>query len=108
MRGRDARPVGGASVVALAALLLVPAGCARESTMNPVQWWHELQGGAIAQQRPPPPNADAPYPNLGSLPAKPAMPDPAARQRIFSGLQIDRANAQYEAATTPIPAPAPR
>jgi len=74
--------------------------------MNPVQWWHELQGGAIAQQRPPPPNADAPYPNLGSLPAKPAMPDPAARQRIFSGLQIDRANAQYEAATTPIPAPA--
>lgn len=84
-----------------AALLL--AGCGERSNINPLQWWRELQGGAIAQQRPPPPNADAPYPNLGSVPPKPEMPDPAARQRIASALAADRANAQYEATLAPLP-----
>src|SRR5690348_8595693 len=70
----------------LSAALLLAAGCGPRGTINPVQWWHGLQGGAIAQHRPPPPNADAPYPNLGSIPPKPEMPDPAARQRIASAL----------------------
>ena len=79
------------------------AGCGARANINPVQWWHGLQGGAIAQQRPPPPNADAPYPNLGSIPPKPEMPDPAARQRIADALAVDRANAQYEATLAPLP-----
>jgi outer membrane protein OmpA-like peptidoglycan-associated protein len=86
-------------------LLVVLAGCGKGSAINPVQWWHEREGGVIAKQRPPPPNADAPYPNLGSVPPKPPMPDAAAHGRIFSGLEADRANAQYEAAVAPLPAP---
>ena len=34
-----------------------------------------MQGGEIAQQRPPPPGADQPYPNLATVPAKPEAPD---------------------------------
>jgi len=83
----------------VAALL---GGCSLPSTSNPVQWWHEMEGGAIAQQRPPPPGIDAPYPNLGSVPPKPDMPDPAARQRLSGTLLADRANAQYEATLAPL------
>lgn len=79
------------------------AGCGGGANINPVQWWHGLQGGAIAQQRPPPPNADAPYPNLSIIPPKPATPDPAARQRIAGALAVDRANAHYEAKLAPLP-----
>ena len=38
--------------------------------MNPVSWWHDLQGGKIAEERPPPPGADQPYPNLASRAAE--------------------------------------
>ncbi len=72
-------------------------------SLNPVEWWHGLEGGTIAETRPPPPNADAPYPNLGSVPAKPPAPDSAAQQRVASGLIADRANAQYAATSEPIP-----
>ena len=85
-------------------IALVPAGCGAHANLNPVQWWHGLQGGVIAEQRPPPPNADAPYPNLGSVPVKPAMPDPAVRQRVASGLIADRGNAQFEATLSPLQA----
>jgi outer membrane protein OmpA-like peptidoglycan-associated protein len=82
--------------------ILILAGCSARSDVNPVQWWHGLQGGVIAEQRPPPPNADAPYPNLGSVPAKPAMPDSIVRQRVASGLITDRGNAQYQAMLFPL------
>ena len=89
-------------IASLAAALML-SGCGGSTNINPVQWWHGLQGGAIAQQRPPPPNADAPYPNLSIIPPKPAMPDPVARQHIASALAVDRANAQYEAKLAPLP-----
>ena len=79
--------------------------------MNPVDWWHGLEGGAIAEARPPPPNADAPYPNLSSVPAKPPPPDARAQQGVAAGLTADRNNAHYAAVAEPIPAlpkPAPR
>ncbi len=85
------------------AAILPLVGCGPNTAINPVQWWHGLQGGAIAEQRPPPPNVDMPYPNLGSIPPKPAMPDPAARRRIMDKLAADRANARYEAKLMPIP-----
>lgn len=87
----------------LLAAALALGGCGQNASMNPVRWWQGLQGGALAQQRPPPPGADMPYPNLGSVPKKPAMPNPAARQKVFSALATDRANAQYEAKLVPIP-----
>ncbi|MBV9783609.1 MAG: hypothetical protein JO264_07285 [Acidisphaera sp.] len=77
-------------------------------SINPVAWWHGLQGGVIAEQRPPPPNADAPYPSLGSVPPKPAPPDAAAHQSIANALVADRANAQYDAQTHPLPTPPAR
>jgi outer membrane protein OmpA-like peptidoglycan-associated protein len=73
--------------------------------MNPVTWWHDLQGGKIAEERPPPPGADQPYPNLASVPPKPAQPDRAALTNITNALIADRANAQHAAAAAPIPDP---
>ena len=73
--------------------------------MNPVSWWHDLQGGKIAEERPPPPGADQPYPNLATVPPKPAQPDRAALDNIASALIADRTNAQHAAAATPIADP---
>lgn len=91
--------LGRAAALSIGLLL---TGCGPRSDLNPVRWWHGLQGGVIAEQRPPPPNADAPYPNLGSVPAKPTSPDPAVRQRVASRLSADRGNAQFEAALLPL------
>jgi outer membrane protein OmpA-like peptidoglycan-associated protein len=96
-----------------AVLLLVGivGGCSsgsRTTSLNPVDWWHGLEGGKIAETRPPPPNADAPYPNLGTVPTKrPPPPDAAFRTRLAGGLVADRANAQYAATAQPLPVPAP-
>ncbi len=102
--GRGLVQVRRAAVLLLACL---PAGCAQGNIGDPVGWWHNLQGGAIAQQRPPPPNADAPYPKLVTVPARPQTLAPAERSRIASNLVKDRANAEYAAATVPILPPGP-
>ncbi|MCW3474962.1 OmpA family protein [Limobrevibacterium gyesilva] len=87
---------------------LVLAECSSPASLNPVEWWHDLEGGRIASTRPPPPNADAPYPNLASVPSRPAAIDAAARGRIANSLVADRANAQYGASIAPLtPAGAP-
>jgi outer membrane protein OmpA-like peptidoglycan-associated protein len=89
-----------------AALGLLLAGCSSfPSSMNPVTWWHDLQGGKIAEQRPPPPGADQPYPNLASVPAKPAEPDRAALTNIANALIADRTNTQHADAAAPIADP---
>ena len=77
----------------------VLAACSSVPTaLNPVEWWHGLQGGRIAEQRPPPPGADDPYPNLGTVPPRPAPSDPKLRQQIADALIADRGNAQHDAA----------
>jgi outer membrane protein OmpA-like peptidoglycan-associated protein len=92
------------STVAASALLV--AGCSSvPSAINPVSWWHSLQGGAIAEQRPPPPGATDPYPNLASVPPAPAQPNRAALQQITDSLIADRTNAQHEAAAAPLADP---
>jgi outer membrane protein OmpA-like peptidoglycan-associated protein len=86
--------------------VLTLAGCSSfPSSMNPVSWWHGLQGGKIAEERPPPPGADQPYPNLATVPPKPALPDRAALDNIASALIADRTNAQHVAAAAPIADP---
>ncbi len=90
-------------------LALLLAGCSYvPDQINPVTWWHDLSGGAIAEQRPPPPNADAPYPNLSTVPPKPTPPTIVERQKIADGLIADRANAHYAADQAPLPPPRPR
>jgi len=87
-------------------LALLLAGCSSlPASINPVSWWHDLQGGKIAEERPPPPGADQPYPNLATVPPKPAQPDRAALTNISNALIADRANAQHIAAAAPIADP---
>jgi len=94
----------GAAVLALAL-----GGCSSvPSSLNPVAWWHDLQGGAVAQDRPPAPGATDPYPNLATVPSKPEQSDPKARAQVADALVADRANAQYAAAQAPIPDPSSR
>src|SRR5205823_5856896 len=74
------------------------SGCSSlPASVNPVEWWHGLQGGAIAEQRPPPPGANDPYPNLATVPERPQATDAATRQRIADSLVADRSHAQYVA-----------
>lgn len=84
---------------------LALAGCSSSSSLNPVNWWHGLQGGKIAEDRPPPPGANDPYPNLASVPARPQPPDRDAMKQLTSALVADRRNAQYTAETAPLPDP---
>jgi outer membrane protein OmpA-like peptidoglycan-associated protein len=94
------------AVMAAAAPLIFLGGCSSvPSAINPVSWWHSLQGGAIAEQRPPPPGATDPYPNLASVPPAPAQPDRAALHQITDQLIADRTNAQHEAAAAPLADP---
>ena len=90
----------------MAALLLV-AGCTH-AVDGPVTWWHTLEGGPIADARPPPPGADAPYPNLSTVPARPSPIDPGLRVRTTGGLAADRASATYAAQLDPLTAPPAR
>ena len=83
------------------ALLLGLSGCQTLSDINPLNLYHGLEGGPIADARPPPPNADQPYPNLANTPDKPADPDALVRGQVATGLIADRAHAQYEASVTP-------
>lgn len=102
---RDARrPLACALAAGLTLSLggLSLGGCSRPASVNPVDWWHGLEGGKIEEQRPPPPKADAPYPNLSTVPAKPVVIGPAARHAIADALVADRTNAQYAASAVPV------
>ncbi len=109
VQGGRAQAFHACSWVSVARCLLLAVwlgGCSSEpklSSMNPEDWWHDLEGGTVAQIRPPPPNADAPYPSLKSVPAKPPAPDAAAHAKITSTLLADRTNAIYAASADPIP-----
>src|SRR4051812_3648344 len=86
------------SIGGLFVAVLLGACSSLPSSVNPVAWWHDLEGGAIAEQRPPPPGATDPYPNLATVPGKPAPADPGVRRQIAESLVSDRTNAQREAA----------
>jgi hypothetical protein len=70
--------------------------------MNPVNWWHRQEGGKIAEQRPDPPGADQPYPNISTVPAKPEPPDADALKKLTDSLVADRTNAQHAAQSAPL------
>ncbi len=86
----------------MAALL---GGCATLEAVNPVNWWHDMQGGKIAEQRPAPPGAADAWPNLSTVPSRPAPPDRDAMKKLTESLVADRANAQYTAEAAPLPDP---
>ncbi len=89
-------------------LTLALAGCGGTGPVaSSVDFVHGLEGGAIAAQRPPPPGAGQPFPNLGTIPARPVPLPPSARQQVADALSIDRTLAEREAALAPLPLPAP-
>lgn len=105
--GSTGRPLV-ASVLA-AGLLWSLAGCAAgpDPIDTPVAWWHDLQGGVIAQDRPPPPGVDAPYPHVGTTPARPVLPSVAARDAITASLLDRRTSSERLNAHDPIVPPRP-
>ena len=82
------------------------AGCSSLPEPDPVEWWHHLQGGAIAEQRPEPPGATDPYPNLGTVPARPAPIDRVAQASLSERLAVARDTTERAAAADPLVAPA--
>lgn len=101
---RPARLLQAAALAALAGL----AGCKGGGPVGAgVDLFHDLQGGAIAQQRPPPPGVNDPFPNLGSIPARPPAPDILAQQRIADQLAAQRDQAEQSAAANPLTPRAP-
>lgn len=77
------------------------AGCAGQQE-TPVDWWHDLQGGVIAEHRPPPPGADLPYPNINTTPPKPVLPSESYRRTLTTSLIAQRDEAERAAARHPI------
>jgi hypothetical protein len=83
----------------VAALL---GGCTAPDS-DPIYWWRQLEGGALAEGRVPPPNADAPFPNLSTVPTRPQVQGAVARARVAERLETDRRDAAF-AARQPIAA----
>ena len=100
--GQQARvPIRGRWVTLAGVLLL--AGCGGGDPLDtPVGWFHDLEGGAIASQRPPPPGAGMAYPTLVTVPAKPAVPDATYRKSLQEQLFAERDRTERVAAHAPI------
>ena len=103
-------------VRALSCCLVLLGGCSgsveefydsKLSLDNPVDWWHQLQGGPIANERPPPPGITDPYPNLARVPAKPVPTDAATRNGLAAQLAGQRDRARLLAAQDPVVFPPP-
>ncbi len=98
-RGQDA---GRAAAFFAAALL---PGCGQQAGIDgPVQWWHSLEGGTIAENRPPPPGVGQPYPIVGTVPPRPALPDAATRVQQTDRLAAQREQAARAVTRAPLPA----
>lgn len=102
--------------VLLQAALLGMAACtggvermsdSRLTLDTPIDWWHDLQGGKIAEVRPPPPGVDDPYPNLSAVPPRPTPTDPATRRALAARLVAERDRTRREATQDPLILPAP-
>ncbi len=106
-RAAGTRVPGPAGRVAALGLLAVLAGCGhRDAVDTPVSWWHQLEGGAIAQQRPPPPGVDDPYPRIGTTPATaPQVASIGLRQATTAGLIEQRNLSARLNAHDPLPPP---
>ena len=99
-------PWFGRMPVLVLACVVTIGGCSNSPVSGPPTWWHNTVGGKIAEQRPPPPGNNDPYPNLATVPAKPAAPNATEWNQRTAGLVSDRIEADQAAALAPIPPPA--
>ena len=84
-------------------------GCS-DPLSKPVDLFHNLEGGEIAAQRPPPPGAGQPYPHVGLVPPKPVMTAPGFRNALQNELSTERDQKELMAADIPmekLPPPPP-
>ncbi len=72
-----------------AVLALLLAGCETEPGQAVTKFWDRAWGPAT-EGRPAPPRADAPFPNLGTVPPRPQTPDMASREALAAGLVQQR------------------
>ncbi len=109
-RAAGARIPGPAARVTVVGLLALLSGCGHRDVVDtPVAWWHQLEGGAIAQQRPPPPGVDDPYPKIGTTPAAaPQVASVALRQATTAELIEQRNLSVRLNAHDPLPPPVVR
>lgn len=78
--------------------IVLPFSCAllvgcqhRDLVDTTVDWYHQHEGGIIAQQRPPAPGQFDPYPRVGLTPTTPPeLPSPELRQSITNNLIASR------------------
>ena len=77
-------------------------------TDTPIGWWRQLNGGRIAEMRPPPPGVGDPYPTLDQVPARPQPTDAETRRRIAGSLAAQRDQTRRDAANDPLPTLAAR
>lgn len=87
--GRGRHPADQARRALLLPLLLC-AGCTAgqgPESIGPL--WNRLTGPAY-EGREAPPGADQPFPNLGTIPPRPAVPDPAVREALSAALAEER------------------
>jgi hypothetical protein len=76
-----------AQLCALLALML--AGCQTEPGQAVGKFW-ERAWGPETEGRPAPPGAGMPFPNLGTVPPRPEIPDVATREALAAGLVQQR------------------
>jgi len=76
-----------AQLCVLLALLL--AGCATQPGQAVGKFWDRAWGPAN-EGRPAPPGAGVPFPNLGTVPPRPEIPDTATREALAAGLVQQR------------------
>lgn len=81
-----------ASMAVLLASGGLVTGCQHRDVVDTtVDWIHGMRGGAIADQRPPPPGRYDPYPKVGLTPTQaPDMPSPQARALLSEQLARER------------------
>ncbi len=105
----------GRTAAALVLIAWTVAGCgpverlydSRLSPDTPIDWWHDLQGGQIATNRPPPPGVDEPYPNLAAVPPRPTPTPPAQRVALAGSLAAERDRARRDMVQDPVGVAAP-
>ena len=85
---------------------LLLAGCSTEPGRDLAKFWDRAWGPA-SEGRPPPPGADGAYPNLGTVPPRPAAPDAATREALTETLATQR-QASREPLSRPGSVAAPR
>ncbi|WP_338332283.1 hypothetical protein [Acetobacter sp. LMG 32666] len=89
---RPARFMQAACMAALLASGSAITGCRHQDAIDTtLDWTRSLRGGAIAEQRPPPPGRYDPFPKVGLTPTEvPEVPSSQARELLSEQLTRDR------------------